>query len=68
MNKMGSLGNGFLAGAGGIKGTKKLSKTVKVKDNLVRDQEDNEFVELTESLYDILLGRYFIDNYKMPRI
>ena len=29
-----------------------------------KDQED-EVVEVTESLYDIL-GRYFIDNYKMP--
>ena len=64
MSKMGRMGIGFLAGAGGIKGTKKLSKTVKVKKKFGRDQED-EVVEVTESLYD-LLGRYFIDNYKMP--
>ena len=64
MNKMGRFGIGFLVGAGGIKGTKKLSKTVKIKRRFGRDQED-EVVELTESLYDVL-GRYFIDNYKMP--
>ena len=63
-SKFGRMGIGFLAGAGGIKLTKKLSKTVKVKKQFGKNQED-ETVEVTESLYD-LLGRYFIDNYKLP--
>ena len=62
--KLGRMGIGFLAGAGGIKATKKVSKTVQVKKEFGKNQED-ETVEVTESLYD-LLGRYFIDNYKMP--
>jgi hypothetical protein len=63
-SKLGRFGIGFLAGAGGIKATKKISKTTKVKKTFGKNQED-ETVEVTESLYD-LLGRYFIDNYKMP--
>ena len=63
-SKFGRMGIGFLAGAGGIRLTKKLSKTVKVKKKFGKNQED-ETVEVTESLYD-LLGRYFIDNYKLP--
>jgi len=63
-SKFGRMGIGFLAGAGGIKLTKKLSKTKTFKRQFGKNQED-ETVEVTESLYD-LLGRYFIDNYKLP--
>ena len=62
--KLGRMGIGFLAGAGGIKATKKISQTKTFTRQFGKDQED-EVVEVTESLYDIL-GRYFIDNYKMP--
>ena len=63
-SKMGRFGIGFLAGAGGIKATKKISKTKTITKKFGKDQED-ETVEISESLYD-LLGRYFVDNYKMP--
>ena len=62
--KLGRMGIGFLAGAGGIKATKKISQTKTFTRQFGKNQED-EVVEVTESLYDIL-GRYFIDNYKMP--
>ena len=62
--KMGRFGIGFLAGAGGIKATKKVGSTKLIKKKFGKGQED-ETIEVTESLYD-LLGRYFIDNYKLP--
>ena len=62
--KLGRMGIGFLAGAGGIKATKKVGQKKTFTRKFGKDQED-EVVEVTESLHD-LLGRWFIDNYKMP--
>ncbi len=62
--KLGRMGIGFLAGAGGIKATKKIGQTKTFTRQFGKGQED-EVVEVTESVHD-LLGRWFIDNYKMP--
>ena len=59
------MGIGFLAGAGGIKATKGISRKVKVKKQFGEELED-ETVEVSESLYD-LLGRWFIDGYGLPK-
>jgi hypothetical protein len=63
--KLGRMGIGFLAGAGGIKATKGISRKVKVKKQFGEQLED-ETVEISESLYD-LLGRWFIDGYGLPK-
>ena len=63
--KLGRMGIGFLAGAGGLKATKGISRTVKVKKQFGEELED-ETVEVSESLYD-LLGRWFIDGYGLPK-
>ena len=63
--KLGRMGIGFLAGAGGIKATKGISRKVKVKKQFGEELED-ETVEVSESLYD-LLGRWFIDGYGLPK-
>ena len=62
--KLGRMGIGFLAGAGGIKATKKVGQTKTFTRKFGEGQED-EVVEITESVHE-LLGRWFIDNYKMP--
>ena len=62
--KLGRMGIGFLAGAAGLKGTKSLSRKVKIKKQFGEEFED-ETVEVSESLYD-LLGRWFIDGYGLP--
>ena len=62
--KLGRMGIGFLAGAAGLKGTKSLSRKVKIKKKFGEELED-ETVEVSESLYD-LLGRWFIDGYGLP--
>ena len=74
MSKMGRFAIGFMAGAGGIKATKKITKKIKKpitkrpfgpeRDDLPTD-ELGKPIELTESLHDFL-GRAFVDNYKMP--
>ena len=51
--KLGRMGIGFLAGAGGLKATKGISRTVKVKKQFGEELED-ETVEVSESLYDLL--------------
>ena len=63
--KLGRMGIGFLAGAGGLKATKGVSRTVKIKKQFGEELED-ETVEVSESLYD-LLGRWFIDGYGLPK-
>ena len=63
--KLGRMGIGFLAGAAGLKGTKSLSRKVKIKKQFGEEFED-ETVEVSESLYD-LLGRWFIDGYGLPK-
>ena len=63
--KLGRMGIGFLAGAAGLKATKAVSKVKTIKRTFGKDQEDEE-VEISESLYD-LLGRWFVDGYGLPK-